>query len=76
MQLGTATSKGGTPGRVEVFLTTTAATAMETTNSPNPKMTKRKRRMDSILLSAGSVTKHGIHKSSADHKKPRKTVDM
>ena len=55
-------TKDKTPGRAEA-----TTPAMETTNSPNPKRTRRERKMDSMQSSAGSVTKQGIHKMSADH---------
>ena len=69
MQLGTASTKDKTPSRMEASLATAIAPATEITNSPNQKRTIRNRKIDSIQSSAGSVTKQGIHKSSADHEK-------
>ena len=69
MLLGTMAIKGKTPCKVEASKTKTPATAMETTNSPNPKRTKRRRKIDSIQSNAGFVAKQGTPKSSADHEK-------
>ena len=61
---------GRTSGKMDVSPITVILLTLETSHSPNPKRTKRRRKTVIPLSNAGSATRQDTHSWNAEHEKP------